>query len=188
MPNFTYTNILLMVFSSISYANLVTVYLLTSFFLPSVSLFLKPLPALNKALNADEAWKITFACYAMGDFLMAFSKGQDLALMLALSFFIGGHVVYLRDDSLFFPNQVLMLIYSLLATTGMESGTRALMVTYFPILWRCLTYSQEQGVTRKVAGWTLFFLSDVLIAHNAMTGATYSQVPLILYWLGLELL
>ena len=188
MNGIDHTIAILSIISSVSYANLINVYFLCWFLLPKLSYFIKPLPVLNKAINSyDEEWRLSLLCYCLGDFLLSFSIGQDIPLMFGMSAFICGHVVYLRRDKAFVANYLLYFTLVLVATTGLDRGTRALLSTYFPILIRCLTLAQQQDCDR-VVGWMLFLTSDVLLAHSMISGANYGKIPLFMYWVAIDLL
>jgi len=189
MNSAEHTIAILSTISSISYANLINVYFLTWFLLPALSHIIKPLPVLNKAINTynDEEWRLSLLCYCFGDFLLSFSEGQDIPLMIGMSAFICGHMIYLRRDKYFITNYLLYFSLVLVATTGLDIGTRALLSTYFPVLIRCLTLAQQQDRDR-VLGWMLFLASDVLLAHSMISGTNYGKVPLFMYWLSIDLL
>jgi hypothetical protein len=130
---------------------------------------------------------LTFACYAGGDLFLEVSKGEDIFLMLGMSLFMAGHLTYLLPDKDFLLNYLALSILLSVTTTGIPSSSRALIIAYFPILIRCLTFSAERDKDR-VAGWFLFFLSDLLLAYEMLTDASYKKLPLLLYWLGLDML
>jgi hypothetical protein len=174
--------------ASISYATHVTTYFLSWFFFPRASLLFKAIPALSKSLSSPSSdWMLTFACYAGGDLFLEVSKGVDTYLLLGMSLFMAGHLIYLLPDKDFFLNYLTLSVLLLVTTTGIPSSSRALIISYFPILIRCLTFSSERDRDR-VVGWSLFLLSDLLLAREMLTGASYNKLPLLLYWLGLDLL
>lgn len=174
----------------VSYANLINAYFLAWLVIPQLTILLKPLPALKQMISRPTSqWRLIMTYYMFGDLLMEVSGGQGFYLNSAVILFTIGHLTYLSQDNELIKNYLITAGYTWLLTSHLSiSGAhRLLIVGYFPVLVRCLTYAYQEDRDR-VPGWGLFMISDLMIAHQIISGVNYGKIPLVLYWIALDLL